>query len=246
MAVQDPLVAVLQLPLTHMALRKEAWSQRLSAQLGYAFKDDALLEQALTHGSSPKASANYERLEFLGDRVLGLVIAEALYRQHGREAEGKLAARHSALVRGETCAAVAEKLQLADIINVGQAEKRLGVNRMGSLMGDVMEAIIGAVYLDGGMDEARDFVMRNWADFLKQKETARKDAKTFLQEWVLARGTALPAYEVISRTGPEHQPEFTVRLSVGKFGEAEGRGRSKQVAEMAAAENFIAAKGLRT
>ena len=130
-------------------------------------------------------------------------------------------------------------------MKVGIAEKKLGVNRTRTLLGDVMEAIIGAIFLDGGMDAARDFVLRNWADILKKPETARKDAKTFLQEWLLARGTALPHYEVIARTGPEHQPEFTVRLTTGKHGQAEGKGRSKQVAEMEAAQNFIAAKELR-
>ena len=228
-----------------MAKRKATGGNPLSGILGYEFADAALLEQALTHGSLPGTSPNYERLEFLGDRVLGLVIAEALYRQHGTEKEGKLAARHSTLVRGEACADVAEKLGLADIVKVGVAEKKLGVNRTRTLLGDVMEAIIGAIYMDGGMDAARDFVLRNWADILKKPETARKDAKTFLQEWLLARGTALPLYEVIARTGPEHQPEFTVRLTAGKHGQAEGKGRSKQVAEMEAAQNFIAAKELR-
>jgi ribonuclease III len=243
MALQDPLVAVLQLAL--MAQRKANPEQSLSDRLGYVFADAALLEQALTHGSVPKTAGNYERLEFLGDRVLGLVIADALYRQHGTEKEGKLAARHSTLVRGEACADVAENMGLADIVKVGVAEHRLGVNRMRSILGDVMEAIIGAIYIDGGMAAAQDFVLHNWADILKKPETARKDDKTFLQEWLLARGTALPVYEVIARTGPEHKPEFTVRLTAGKHGQAEGMGHSKQVAEMAAAQNFIVAKELR-
>jgi ribonuclease III len=246
MAVQDPLVAVLQFPLrSAMRPRSAHDGAPLAGLLHYSFNDEKLLEQALTHGSLPKSAANYERLEFVGDRVLGLVIAEALYRQHGRDTEGKLAARHSAMVRGDVCADVAERLGLADIVKVGSAERRLGVNRTRSILGDVMEAIIGAIYMDGGMDAARAFVLRNWHDSLNQPESARKDAKTFLQEWVLARGAALPVYTVLSRSGPEHQPEFTVRLTAGSFGEAEGRGRSKQIAEMAAAQNFIAAKGLR-
>jgi ribonuclease III len=229
-----------------MPKRKPAEGSGLSERLGYDFKDPQLLDHALTHGSLPKASDNYERLEFLGDRVLGLVIAEALYRQHGRDREGKLAARHSTLVRGELCADVAEKLGLSEIVKVGVAEKRLGVNRMRSILGDVMEAVIGAVYMDAGMDVARHFVLRHWAEHLQKPETARKDAKTFVQEWVLARGTSLPLYEVTERSGPEHQPEFTVRLTVAKFGQAEGRGRSKQIAEMAAAQNFIESGKLRT
>jgi ribonuclease III len=245
MAFQDPLVAVLQPDLSAMIKRRAAEGHALSGPLGYSFQDTSLLEQALTHGSLPKASANYERLEFLGDRVLGLVIAEALYRQHGREREGKLAARHSALVRGDLCADVAEKLGLADIVKVGAAEKKLGVNKMRSILGDVMEAIIGAIYMDGGMDAARDFVMTQWAEHLSKPETARKDAKTFVQEWVLARGVDLPVYQVVNRSGPEHMPEFTVRLTVASFGEAVGTGRSKQLAEMVAAQNFIEAGALR-
>lgn len=229
-----------------MPKRKTTEGGGLSEGLGYGFRDAKLFEQALTHGSLPKASDNYERLEFLGDRVLGLVIAEALYRQHGGEREGKLAARHSTLVRGDMCADVAEKLGLAEIVKVGVAEKKLGVNKMRSILGDVMEAIIGAIYMDGGMDAARDFVLKHWAVHLAKPETARKDAKTFVQEWVLARGAALPVYEVTARVGPEHQPEFTVKLSVGKYGEAHGSGRSKQIAEMAAAQQFIEASGLRT
>ncbi len=229
-----------------MAKRKATEGNGSSDGLGYGFRDAQLLQQALTHGSLPKSSDNYERLEFLGDRVLGLVIAEALYRQHGGEREGKLAARHSTLVRGEMCADVAEKLGLAEIVKVGEAEKKLGVNKMRSILGDVMEAIIGAIYMDGGMDAARQFVLTHWAVHLAKPETARKDAKTFVQEWVLARGAPLPIYEVTERSGPEHQPEFTVRLSVGKYGQAEGRGRSKQIAEMAAAQQFIEASGLRT
>jgi ribonuclease III len=229
-----------------MAKRAKPEVSGLSDGLGYAFKDAKLLDQALTHGSLPKASDNYERLEFLGDRVLGLVIAEALYRQHGGEREGKLAARHSTLVRGEMCADVAEKLGIAEIVKVGVAEKKLGVNKTRSILGDVMEAIIGAIYMDGGMDAAEEFVLTHWSDHLKKPETARKDAKTFVQEWVLARGVTLPVYEVTARSGPEHQPEFTVLLTVGKYGQAEGRGRSKQIAEMAAAQQFIAASGLRT
>jgi ribonuclease III len=228
-----------------MAKRKASGGDALSDRLGHDFKDPLLLEQALTHGSLPKSAANYERLEFLGDRVLGLVIAEALYRQHGREKEGKLAARHSALVRGEACADVAEKLGLADIVKVGAAEKKLGVNKTRSILGDVVEAIIGAIYMDGGMKAAQKFILKNWADVLKSPENVRKDAKTFVQEWVLARETALPIYEVIERTGPEHMPEFRVRLTVGKHGQAEGRGRSKQIAEMAAAQSFIEAAALR-
>jgi ribonuclease III len=242
-AHENSLVAVLQFDL--MPKRKTAETDHFAEKLGYHFQSASLLEQALTHGSMPVTASNYERLEFLGDRVLGLVIAEALYRQHGREREGKLAARHSALVRGDVCADVAEKLGLADVVKVGVAERKLGVNRMRSILGDVTEAVIGAIHLDGGMEASRDFILRHWAEYLQKPETALKDAKTFVQEWVLARGVELPLYEVVGRSGPEHQPEFTVRLTVGKHGQSSGTGRSKQIAEMTAAQNFIAAHELR-
>jgi ribonuclease-3 len=228
-----------------MPKRKATEGGALSERLGYSFKDPTLFEQALTHGSLPNYAANYERLEFLGDRVLGLVIAEELYLLQPGEKEGKLAARHSTMVRGEACADVAEKLGFAEIVKVGEAEKKLGVNRTRSILGDVMEAVIGAIYIDGGFEAAKKFVLKHWAENLQKPETARKDAKTFVQEWVLARDVSLPHYQVISRTGPEHMPEFKVRLTVGKYGEAEGQGRSKQVAEMEAAQNFIVARNLR-
>jgi ribonuclease-3 len=216
----------------------EAW-------LGYAFTDTDLLKQALTHGSSQKAQASYERLEFLGDRVLSLVIAEALFVSHGKEREGKLAARHSAIVRGEVCAEIAERLGLAERLHVGAVERRQGVQKMRSVLGDVMEAVIGAIYIDGGFDDAKTFVLEHWDKTLKNPATAVKDPKTFVQEWALSRGKTLPAYEVLARSGPEHKPEFAVRLSVPQHGTAEGRGPSKQAAEKAAAIAFISEKGLR-
>ncbi len=228
-----------------MAKRKPDLSSELAERLGYHFSDDKLLLQALTHGSSAKAKGSYERLEFLGDRVLGLVVAESLYRQHGREREGKLAARHSALVRGEVCAAIAHGLGLGDFVQVGTVEKLQGINTLQSVLGDVMEAIIGAVYMDGGYDAAHQLVEKLWADVITKPDTATKDAKTFVQEWALARGKVLPVYSMVGREGPEHKPKFTVRLSIPKFGEAEGEGPSKQAAEMSAAQRFIQQSGLR-
>jgi ribonuclease III len=213
--------------------------------LGYAFRDPDLLRQALTHGSSPKSHASYERLEFLGDRVLSLVVAEALFVSHHKEREGKLAARHSAIVRGEVCAEIAEKLGLAERLHVGAVERKLGVQKMRSVLGDVMEAVIGAIYMDGGFEISKAFVLRHWEKTLTNPATAIKDPKTFVQEWALARGKALPAYEVLARSGPEHRPEFAMRLLVPDHGTAEGRGSSKQAAEKAAAIAFISEKGLR-
>jgi ribonuclease III len=215
--------------------------------LGYAFNDPTLLTQALTHGSAPggKGRITYERLEFLGDRVLSLVIAESLFKQYDKEAEGKLSARLSTLVRGDVCAQIAEELRVGERLSVGAMERKAGVQNIRSVLGDVMEAIIGAVYLDGGYEPARDFILAKWAAVMAQSVTAQKDAKTFVQEWALSLGTALPVYQVISRSGPEHRPVFLIKLSVNKQGDAEGKGPSKQTAEMDAAKAFIAKKGLR-
>lgn len=213
--------------------------------LGHSFSDPELLRQALTHGSSPKAQASYERLEFLGDRVLSLVIAEALFTVHSKEREGKLAARHSAIVRGEVCAEIGMKLGLAEHVHLGAVERKQGVQNMGSVLGDVMEAVIGAIYMDAGFETAKAFVLKHWDQALKNPATSIKDPKTFVQEWALSRGKELPSYKVISRHGPEHKPEFAVRLSIPLLGMADGKGASKQAAEKAAAIAFIAEKGLR-
>ena len=213
--------------------------------LGYSFQNPELLQQALSHGSNLHIQESYERLEFLGDRVLSLVIAEYLFKQHGKEREGRLSARHSTLVRGEVCADIADQLGVAEVLLVGTVERKQGVNKMRSVLGDVMEALIGAVYLDGGMQAAEDFILLHWKAMLANPDGAAKDAKTFVQEWALARGKVLPVYELLGRVGPEHRPEFTVKLTVPKKGEAEGQGATKQAAEMAAAMRFIADKGLR-
>jgi ribonuclease III len=219
--------------------------EELSERLGYAFNDMTLVRMALTHGSSHRMAKDYQRLEFLGDRVLGLVMAELLYRQHANEREGQMATRHSSLVKGEVCAEIADQLGLGDFIIVGVTEKRMGVQRVKSVLGDVLEAVIGAVYLDGGLEAARVFIERLWKDVLLRPTALEKDPKTFLQEWALGRAMALPRYEIKARSGPEHAPEFTVALMVGKFLPADGKGASRQSAEMSAARNFLAREGLR-
>jgi ribonuclease III len=246
-AVPDPLGTLLQFHLSAVPHRKSQEQDDGLTWLGYSFKDSKLLAQALTHGSAPggKGRMTYERLEFLGDRVLSLVIAETLFKQHEKEPEGKLSARLSAVVRGEVCAEIAESLGVAERLAVGTVERRAGVQNVRSVLGDVIEAIIGAIYLDGGYSSARTFIVDKWAKVLAHPELERKDAKTFVQEWALSHGKALPTYEVLSRTGPEHRPVFTVKLSVAKHGEAEGVGSSKQAAEMDAAKAFIVARGLR-
>lgn len=218
---------------------------RLSDRLGYVFQDNELLHQALTHGSSGRKAKDYERLEFLGDRVLSLVIADQLYHRHRKEKEGKLSARLSAIVRGEVCAAVGEAMGLHDHIKVGDTEKKTGVHRMKSVLGDVVEAVIGAIYIDGGLEAARAVILHFWQDALQHPDTVQKDAKTFIQEWALAKALPLPRYELAARQGPEHRPQFTVRLLIDRHVEAQGVGPTKQAAEMAAASAFIAREQLR-
>ena len=223
----------------------KAPSAKLSDRLGYVFGDADLLQQALTHGSSGRKAKDYERLEFLGDRVLSLVIADQLYRDYRKEKEGKLAARHSAIVRGDVCAAVGEAMGLHDFIKVGDTEKKSGVHKMKSVLGDVVEAVIGAIYIDGGLEAARKVILYFWKDALEHPDSVQKDAKTFVQEWALAQSLSLPRYELAGRQGPEHKPQFTVRLHIEKYNEAQGMGPTKQAAEMAAASAFIAREQLR-
>jgi ribonuclease III len=217
----------------------------LSTKLGYDFRDQSLLRASLTHGSGKARDGNYQRLEFLGDRVLGLVIAEALFKQSTNETEGQMSSRHSALVRGETCTIVGRALQLETHIIVTDGEKKTGVNRIDSVIGDVIEAIIGAIYLDGGLVPAQQFVLTHWADILTQETVVRKDAKTTVQEWALGRALAIPKYVTVHREGPEHQPEFTVDLTVGPHAPTQGKGASKRAAEMAAAQEFLTREGIR-
>ena len=219
--------------------------RKLEEILGYHFKYPVLCEHALTHGSRQRKRADYQRLEFLGDRVLSLVIAEDLFSRFSTEQEGPLAARLSLLVRGETCALVGQRLGLEDFIIVGATEKKKGVQRILSVVGDVVEAIIGAIYLDGGLEAARGFILSCWADMLAKTPADLKDAKTFVQEWALARALPLPQYEVTDRTGLEHAPVFTISLKVGPYENSVGTGASKQAAEMAAAGAFIAREALR-
>lgn len=228
-----------------MAPQRRAPFDRLHERLGYKFRDGELLQQALTHGSKGKSTQNYERLEFLGDRVLSLVIAEALMEKHRKEKEGTLAARHSALVRGDVCAAVGEDMGLDEFISVGDTEKRVGVHKMRSVLGDAVEALIGAIYLDGGLSHARDVILRFWASALNKPDTALKDAKTFIQEWALAKSLPLPRYDLVARDGPEHKPRFVIEVQIEKHQAAQGEGASKQAAEMAAASSFISREGLR-
>ena len=206
------------------------------------FRDAALLNLALSHSSGAQSHVNNERLEFLGDRVLGLVIAEELYNRLATQREGHMASRLSSLVSGRICADVAEDLGLRHDMLLGGATQRARITP--AMMGDVMEAVIAAVYLDGGMAPAKALILNAWDRFFDDLDEPRKDPKTQLQEWALARALPLPEYAVLKREGPDHQPVFQVKVAVKGFDVAEGVGASKRMAEQAAADAFARREGV--
>jgi ribonuclease III len=216
----------------------------LAEALGHAFARPELLAEALTHPSArrgPKRS--YERLEFLGDRVLGLIIAELLWRRFPHEAEGALTRRHTGLVRRETLTEIAVKVDLGPHILLSSGEEAAGARANPSVLADVCEAVIAAVYLDGGLDAARRFVERWWEPTLAKLGAPPHDAKTALQEWAQARGRALPSYRTVATEGPAHRRIFTVTVSVDGLPPATASGPSKRAAETAAAAAALAGAG---
>ena len=219
--------------------------EEISELLGYRFRDKSFLARALTHGSTAKHNGDYQRLEFLGDRVLGLAISEYLFRAYPEQNEGDLSAALSILVRGEACAIASDSIRLTDLVVLGGKEKAKGMNLNRSVLGDVMEALIAAIYLDGGLDEAQRFVERTWEPQLRHPERMTKDAKTFLQEWALARALPIPAYRVVSREGPEHEPVFVIAVDIKGRLSAEGTAKSKRAAEQDAADLFLKREGIR-
>lgn len=218
----------------------------LGRRIGFAFTDLARLDEALTHPSaSSPARPHYQRLEFLGDRVLGLVVAEALFTARPGEAEGEIAPRLNALVRKETCAEIAAEIRLGDLLRLGKSESARGGKRKIAALGDAMEALIAAVYLDGGLDAARDVVLRLWSARIEaQGDGPPRDPKTEAQEWAQARGLEPPAYVEIARSGPDHAPRFVIeaRLSTGASGR--GEAGAKRAAERAAAAELLLRLGI--
>jgi ribonuclease-3 len=214
---------------------------RLASGLGYSFANPRLLKQALTHASAHpgKAGNDYERLEFLGDRVLALIIAEWMLERHAEEAEGVIARRFTELVRREALASVASDLRLGGFLRLSQGEAHSGARANKGLLADVMEAVIAAVYLDGGLDAARQTVRRLWAGLVEGQVDAPNDPKTTLQEWAQARHLPLPAYEVVGRTGPDHAPSFVVEVRVEGCEPVRAEGPSKRVAERLAASRML-------
>ena len=215
--------------------------QAFTAVIGYTFRTPALLTQALTHSSmSSPTRVDNQRLEFLGDRILGLVMAEALLSADTAAAEGQLAPRFNALVRKETCADVARAYGLGDVLKLGRSEMISGGRRKEALLGDALEAVIAAVYVDGGFDAARDLILRLWGDRISAVDSDARDAKTSLQEWAQGRGMAPPAYIEDAREGPDHQPVFTVRVTLDDGATETARAGSKRQAEQMAARTLLA------
>lgn len=206
-------------------------------ELGYRPNDLSLFETALTH-SSAKGS-NYERLEFLGDRVIGLLIAHWLYERFSGEPEGKLSRRFNTLVARETCADVGRELGLPALIRLGKQAREDGANWSDNVVGDVVEALAGALFLDGGLEAAEMFVRRSWGALVDEQRKPPRHPKSALQELAAAKGLPNPDYEVTGRSGAHHTPHFTVRVSIADLGEAEGEGQSKQEAETAAATALL-------
>ncbi len=214
--------------------------QAFADRIGHDFARPELLVRALTHASMSSAHRDdNERLEFLGDRVLGLAMAEALLEADPNAPEGALAPRFNALVRKEACADVARAVDLGTVLKLGRSERKTGGRRKDALLADAMEAVIAAVYLDAGFPAARDLVRRLWGDRIDAVEDDARDAKTALQEWAQARGQVPPDYVELARSGPDHAPVFTieVRLQSGETAKAEAG--SKRQAEQAAAKALL-------
>jgi ribonuclease-3 len=217
-------------------------SDWIEQALGHRPADIAPFERALTHGS--QAAANYERLEFLGDRVLGLAMAEWLFTLFPNEPEGALSKRLNTLVTGAVCADVARSLGVAEHLKLGKQARDDGARDSDNVLGDVMEALIGALYLDAGLDAARAAVRTVWGDRVRtQGSAAPQHPKSALQEWAAAHNRRTPAYEIIDRSGPHHAPRFTVKASIGTLAEATAEGSSKQEAETAAAAALLVKLG---
>ena len=218
----------------------------LAKTLGHAFAEPGLLSRALTHSSAPRrqrgsAGDDYQRLEFVGDRVLGLIIAERLYRDFPREREGALAKRFAMLVRREALAEVASKIGLGPYITISKSEEEIGGRENPAILADCCEALIGALFLDGGLEPARRFVEAQWQTLIDADLRPPEEAKTALQEWAQARSLALPVYREVARRGPDHDPIFTVEVSVEDRPAARGSGRSKRLAEQEAAARLLEA-----
>jgi ribonuclease III len=222
-------------------------SKDLETRLGYRFKDRKLLERALTHSSVPTPRndrRDNERLEFLGDRVLGLAVAELVSESFPNAAEGQLAQRYNRLVRGEACADVARALDLGTALHLSDSEAESGGRDKETILADACEALLAAVFLEAGFETARDVVRRHWGPRIAQLPEETSDPKSALQEWAQGLGLSLPAYVEIARKGPDHAPSFTAEVRIKGKKPARGEGLSKRAAEQAAASAMLAREGV--
>ena len=229
------------------AANHDAKSSALEERIGYVFKNRALLREALTHGSvheGQKRRRDYDRLEFLGDRVLGLCVSERLLAEHQSEQEGELAPRYNALVNRHACARAARAADLGEALLLSPAEEASGGRQKEAILGDICESVIAAIYLDGGLEDARAFIMRFWGNAFDDAKGAQRDAKTALQEWAAAKKKHL-RYVDVAQSGPEHAPHFMIEAHVEGFEPVRGEGSSKREAQRAAAEAFLRARGER-
>ncbi|MDZ4693328.1 ribonuclease III [Terricaulis sp.] len=218
----------------------------LEQRLGHTFADRTLLREAMTHGSAldgAKKKRSYDRLEFLGDRVLGLVVADELLQRHKSEEEGELAPRYNALVNRHACAHAARAADLGAALILSPSEEASGGRGKEAILADVCESVIAAIYLDAGLDAARAFILRFWGEAFATGANAPRDAKTALQEWAAAKKRGL-SYVVIEQTGPEHAPHFVVEARIDGFAAERGEGSSKRDAQRAAAAVFLKARGV--
>ena len=228
--------------------RRRRGAGSLEDRIGYRFIDASLLECALTHISALKGVRNragsYQRLEFLGDHVLGLVISDMAFRAFPKADEGELSRRLADLVRKDTCAEMARAIDLGTAIKLGSSEANAGGRTRPAILADVCEALIGAVYLDGGYPAASALVERLWQARMHATPQPLRDPKTVLQEWAQARGLPTPNYREVARSGPDHNPQFRVAVQLPDFAPAEGSGRSKRAAEQAAAAAMLSREGV--
>ena len=232
---------------TPSARKRAAATSELEKTICYRFKDGELLVRALTHISAlagGSRTGSYQRLEFLGDHVLGLVISEMLFLGFPRGDEGELSRRLADLVRRDSCADVARAINLGEALRLGASESNAGGRSRTAILADVCEALVGAVFLDGGYAEARALVERLWGERMRAPTRPLRDPKTMLQEWAQARGLPTPTYKEVERIGPHHNPEFRIAVSLPQREAAEGRGRSKRVAEQAAAAAMLEREGV--